>query len=397
MNDKEHSPFTPGSPVPVELFVGRSKQIEKLLSYVDQSISGRSEHVFLIGDRGIGKSSLASWLRYYVTAHKDLLGTHIFLGRVNTLEDMVRHTLDQILKETRVQRLEELLSLFGGYVKEVGLFAVTITFSPPEDKLKELVRRFPEVLNNIVKRIQGKRSGLFIVLDDINGLVEKSDFANWYKSFADEIATHYKKYPVFIMLTGLAEKRDVLARYQPSLMRIFRIVEIERLSNEEVRQFFMHAFDSVGVKVKIDAIEAMVDFSGGFPLLMHEIGDATFRVDRDSLITLEDAYAGILEATEEVGRKYLDPKLYELIRRSKRYRSIIRKLGETPSRKFKKKEIETRLSESERKVFNNFLKRLRELDIIETDPEGGKGAYRFVNELYPLYFWIRAKVKEKGR
>jgi len=56
---KEDSPFTPGSPVPVELFVGRVDQIKEILKYVNQSASGRQENVFFAGERGIGKSSLA--------------------------------------------------------------------------------------------------------------------------------------------------------------------------------------------------------------------------------------------------------------------------------------------------------------------------------------------------
>ena len=57
MNNKENSPFTPGSTVPVELFVGRSEQIKELIRYVGQISSGKQENVFLAGDRGIGKSS----------------------------------------------------------------------------------------------------------------------------------------------------------------------------------------------------------------------------------------------------------------------------------------------------------------------------------------------------
>jgi hypothetical protein len=77
--------------------------------------------------------------------------------------------------------------------------------------------------------------------------------------------------------------------------------------------------------------------------------------------------------------------------RSERYRAILRKLGESRSRKFKKKDVEERLNEKERKVFHNFLRRMRELGVIELDREGGRGAYRFVNELYPIYIRIESE------
>lgn len=99
MNNKENSPFTPGSPVPVELFVGRAKQIKEVIRYIKQTSSGKQENVFLAGDRGIGKSSLASFLRSLVVQQENMLGIHVFLGRVSSLEEMVRHVFDQILKE----------------------------------------------------------------------------------------------------------------------------------------------------------------------------------------------------------------------------------------------------------------------------------------------------------
>ena len=59
--------------------------------------------------------------------------------------------------------------------------------------------------------------------------------------------------------------------------------------------------------------------------------------------------------------------------------------GEEPISFFRKKEIESKLNEGERKVFNNFLRKMRELGIIVPDIEGGRGSYNFVNELYPVY------------
>lgn len=396
MNDKENSPFTPGSPVPVELFVGRSEQIKELIRYVGQASSGKQENIFLAGDRGIGKSSLASFLRHFVTTQKNMLGVHVFLGRVFTLEEMVRYIFDQLLKEAKGQPwFGEIYKLFGKYIEKIGLFGISVTFAPPKPQLEELVKAFPMALNTLLEKIRKGKEGLFIALDDINGLVEKAEFANWYKSFADEVATHFKDFPVFIMLIGIPEKRDTLSNLQPSLMRIFRVIEIEKLSDEEVQQFFSQAFATAGMQVETEAIELMVRFSSGLPLLMHEIGEAIFWIDTDGIINEKDALKGIFAAAEKVGQKYLDPKVYRAIR-SPTYRSILRKLGEKPlSRNFKKREIEARLNDNEKRVFHNFLRRFRELGVIETDMERGLGAYRFVNEIYPIYIRMESEKSKR--
>ena len=69
----------------------------------------------------------------------------------------------------------------------------------------------------------------------------------------------------------------------------------------------------------------------------------------------------------------------------------MRKLGEKPISRFRKGEVESKLNEKEKKVFNNFLRKMRDLGIIVTDMEGGRGSYRFVNKLYPFYIWMESQ------
>jgi len=357
---KEDSPFTPGSPVPVELFVGRVEQIKEILKYIKQSASGRQENVFLEGERGIGKSSLAAFLRYLANK-ESFLAVYVSLGGVTELGELVRRIFEQILKEANAEK-----------------------------SLRDMLRNFPEAIKGVMDKLKEEKSGIFIALDDINGLSTNPDFANWYKSFVDSVAIRYpSNFPAFIMSIGLPEIRDSLSRLQPSLMRIFRVVSVEKLSDAEVKEFFEKAFKKVNMEIEPEALEDMVKFSSGLPILMHEIGDAVFWNDEDGKISEDDAITGIFDAADRIGKKYLNPKVYRAIR-SPRYRSILRKIGEEPMpiSYFKKKEIESKLNASERKVFNNFLRKMRELGIIVPDIEGGRGAYKFVNELYPVYIWL---------
>lgn len=395
MKNKEYSPFTPGNPVPVELFVGRSEKIKELLRYAKQSAFGKQENIFLSGDRGIGKSSLASFLRHLIVSRESFLGIHIFLGEVSTLDEMVRRLFEQLLKETQGQKwFKKISELFGKYVQGIGLFGISLRFSPPKTDLEELVCNFPEALNNLIETIKDEKNGLFIALDDINGLAEKEEFANWYKSFVDKVATHYeKKFPVFIMLIGTPEKKDVLYSKQQSLMRIFRVVDIEKLTDIEVKDFLNRAFNEVAIRVEPAAMDIMIKYASGLPILMQEIGDATFWLDTDGVINRDDAISGVMLAAKEVGKKYLDPRVYRAIR-SERYKAILRKLGQKPLlRYFRRKTIAARLSENEKKVFDNFLKKLRKLGVIEPDLDKGRGAYRFVNEIYPIYIRMESMQK----
>lgn len=393
--DKQNSPFTPGNPVATELFVGRETQVLEIMRYIEQSSHGRAENIFLVGERGIGKTSVSSFIRYWAQTKQESIAVHVFLGGVSSLDEMARKIFEALLKATNSENwFGKIRSLFGDFITEVGLFGVSVSFSPPKDKLDALVRNFPQALTMLLSKIKDERKSLLIVLDDLDILSTTPDFAHWYKSFVDEVATHYnEKFPVTVMLIGLPQMMDKLAELQPSLMRVFRIIELEKLSPEEVSEFFTKAFQKSGVEVEDAGLKTLVRYSSGLPLIMQELGDATFWADSDNKIDRGDALAGLITAAERIGRKYLDPQVYRDLR-SPSYRSILRKIGSGENAlitTFTRRDITEHLTESEKKVFDNFLRRLTEKSIIQPDTESGRGAYRFINDIYPVYIWMEAE------
>lgn len=143
---------------------------------------------------------------------------------------------------------------------------------------------------------------------------------------------------------------------------------------------------------KNESLEVMTKYSSGMPTMMQEIGEATFLVDDDYFISVEDGFKGIINAGQIIGLKYLQPLLDEKIR-SEKYISIFGKIGEklaaSPDGTFTKKEFIDILSESELKVFKDFISRARKLGIIELAGSKKQGVYQFTNNLYPFYFYIQ--------
>jgi len=81
MAEKGGSPFYPGQPVPVELFVGRDKQIDRILTRgVGQVGRGKPVAVYVQGEYGIGKSSLARYLQFLAAEKHGLLPIYASLG-----------------------------------------------------------------------------------------------------------------------------------------------------------------------------------------------------------------------------------------------------------------------------------------------------------------------------
>ena len=78
----ESSPFRPGQPVPAELFVGRHEAIERLRGLVRAADRGVFKTGFISGERGIGKSSLASFVRHLCERESRVTGCHVYLGGI---------------------------------------------------------------------------------------------------------------------------------------------------------------------------------------------------------------------------------------------------------------------------------------------------------------------------
>lgn len=385
----EASPFAPGSPVPVEFFVGRTSQIEHVRGLVRAARDGRARVGFVSGERGIGKSSLASFVRWLAERHDGVVGSHVYAGGVQDLEGLLQRIFDRLLKDS-IERPwhQQMRDSLGERVRSVGLFGATLELRLDNDDLRVIEHNFAHSIREFLKRT-GKKKTLFLVLDDINGLAGSVQFANWLKSTVDEIATSRHQTRLCVLMVGLDERRHQMINTQPSLARVFELVSIAPWSVEEVEEFYRQSFRSSGAEVSPRDLDLLVDFTGGLPVLAHEIGDAVWRVARTPVITRSNIVAGIVLAAATVGSKYLEPQILAATR-STRYQAILEAIVRHLDVSFTRNEIIQHLAPDDRPVLDNFLRRMRHLGVLETVP-GTRGEYQFPNRLSWLYFRMLAK------
>lgn len=328
---KDYSPFTPGQPVPVEFFVGRMNEIRRVF------------------DRLLKRSIGTGWF-------------------------------------------EQVKSFLGSRVKEVGLFGVTVEFDSENHDLRRIADDFLHALRALIDKLRDEKKGIFLVLDDINGLANSEEFANWLKSLVDEIATSDEPIPLCLLVVGLEEKRQALISLQPSLARVFHVVRLQPWSENETKEFYVNSFGKIGVAVDEAALDVLARYSGGLPVLAHEMGEAIFRLDEDGRIDESDALKGVLAAADIIGQKHLEPK--ECTEHSEvsgiaAFSAKSRKIDLCSTSRARR--MLANLSSEESRAFDNFLRRMKELGVLVPDSEGGPGSYRFVNDLYCIYTWLEGK------
>ena len=386
---EKSSPFSPGRPVSPEMFVGRQEQIARLMRSAGQVAMGKQENIFVTGEFGIGKSSLVTYVRSAIEERYRVAGFHVFLGGVDTIEGMVQNVVERIIKEAkRSNILEKIQRSVGKYIKSVEFFGVTVNTEAVKADSPSIAHQFLPFLRGIWSMLQPDFRGMALFLDDLNGITRVPAFAALLKSLVDEIAVSGQPLPLYLVLSGVPQRRMEIIENVESVQRIFDIVEVIPLERAEVEDFFQRVFASVHVSVDPESLRLMVDFSGGLPKLMHEIGDAVFWGDKDNRIDLNDAQMGVMQAADIVGRKYFAPIRTAL--QSADYHTILDKLAGIPDVgvEFTKMQLEEKLNESERKNLDNFLQRMKKLHALASGDV--RGVYVFPNRLVRFYMVLES-------
>jgi len=390
------NPFYPGQPVPVEFFTGRMKEIQRIIRAIEQVEQGKPQAVFLTGEYGIGKSSLAGFLNFFAEKNNHILGIHVFLGGAETLDDLAEKTVESVLRQQMYEekKSEKIRNFLAKYIGQQNLFGININLQQLKADAPNISRGFLPFLSELLERLKddGIR-GLMLILDEINGITRNKQFSHFIKSLVDENAISKKTLPLLLMLCGIEERRIEMIQHHQPVERIFDVIEINPMNDDEMKDFFTKSFSTLGINIEPRAMGLMCHYSAGFPKLMHIIGDKVFWENNDNVIDEKDVRGGIVEAAIDVGSKFIDQQVYKALK-SNVYKSILKKLAQSGfDLAFKKSQIEKTLNASEKKNFNNFLQRLKKLGLLISGEE--QGEYIFTSRLARLYINFAADFKWK--
>lgn len=353
---KGRSPFYPGQPVPVDLFAGRSLQIERILTRgAGQAAAGKPVAMFIQGEYGIGKSSIAGFVQWRAEIDYGLHGIYAPLGGAKNLADVATAVLLATIRSGAFdpKRAEKVKDWLAKYIGNQTLFGFSINAEALKQDAPDLSTPFGMLgfLSEAGKRLQDTGvKGIFLVLDEINGITASPEFAHFIKGLVDTNAVSKEPLPLLLMLCGIEERRREMIQKHEPIARIFDVVEIEAMSEDEMRDFFQRAFASVQMNVEPDAMDMLIHYSAGFPKIMHLVGDTVYWIDKDGVVDKSDAINAVVLAADEVGKKYVDQQVYKALR-SDIYRSILGKIAKVNSMSFLKADVISDLTTGGKKEF----------------------------------------------
>jgi hypothetical protein len=233
---------------------------EKILEEVRRSFVQPGRHVFIHGDRGVGKTSLAQTA---AIQHQSSDGAPIFIGcdNASTFYAVARN-ISQKLASGDPTVSKETKSLRGGWN---GFLSAEATKTIERGAIPEF-RSIDEAVS-IIGYLANKHSQQPVIVVDeferITGAAERMLFADFIKQVGDQSV------PIRLLFCGIGSSLGDLLDAHHSCYRYLAAVPLERLGPQPCLEIIVSAFHALGIGVEDTTAYRIARISDGFPHYVH--------------------------------------------------------------------------------------------------------------------------------
>ena len=285
--------LTPSRPISSQEYL-RGRQAK--LRDIDRAFNSEGKHIFIFGDRGVGKTSLARTVAF-LHHSSDFPPPFIECEATSTLYQLLRDIATRCLppehlikQETKRGSLRLGLPYLGTeFQKELKLGQI------PE------IKSMNEALAVISYTASLNRLAPVIVIDEFDTIKDEETrraFASFLKHISDQ------EIPIKFIVCGIGDSLDEMIGSHLSTGRVLMPVELERLTHDARWDILNSTADALGVEIDRETYIRIGQISDGFPYYIHLIGEKLLWAvqDDDQLVcrtTAKHFEIGLREAAAE--------------------------------------------------------------------------------------------------
>lgn len=307
-----------------ERFSGRKTAIEDCY----YALLSNGTNIAIVGNRGIGKSSLARQvanmaqgnneiLKKLDLPHKerlDYLTVYFACGKsINNYQALLETLLT--LKDCLMDWIYDIPNAYKEVVKvtpklNLGIASIEGDTSIETSKEAAIINHsidviFQNVLSEMIKSKIAK-NGILIVIDEFDQISEPAGFASFLKSMATNVPG------VKFCIVGVAQDIQNLLKEHESTDRLFAgsIVILPPMSNPELTEIIRSAEKSIKNTINFDseATTKLVSLAQGHPYMVHLIGKYALRAAFSS--NKSTILSGDIDSTlKDIAARNADPVL----------------------------------------------------------------------------------------
>lgn len=273
----KRNPFEPGKPVDPEYFGGRRRELETFSEYLGYSIDGNIHNLALMGERGIGKSSLLRKFEQIASEQYDCLVIRREMdASVDSLRSLTLFMLEAAKSEgstrlisRRRKAAEKVASFFERYKVGVSVMGQGLSIEKLE-RSAAIQDYFYRELMHIWEGIREGTSGVVFLIDEAERLQGVEGAWSFLRSVLTRTSERDAGY-MLVVSGKLGLFRGIKEIFSP-MERFFTPFEVMPMKQDEVREVLEKPLKDRSIGITGEAIRMISEYSGGHPYIVQTFG-----------------------------------------------------------------------------------------------------------------------------
>jgi Cdc6-like AAA superfamily ATPase len=238
--------FSPAAPInAADLFAGRREEIKRFLS----AIAERGRHVILYGERGVGKTSLASIFHFLVSESSQI----IHIRKQASPDDNYTSLWRKVFRDLTYTKIESL-----GYGNE-------------KEDLKSVADLYRDYItsDDVARELDKFQKHTVIIFDEFDKIydIETKKLMSHTIKLLSDLGINST-----IVLVGVADDINTLVDEHESVKRNLEEIKMPRMSKNELIEILSERLPRLNLTINKNAQSKIVCLSKGLPEYVHALG-----------------------------------------------------------------------------------------------------------------------------
>lgn len=337
--DPVTNPFAPGAGTPPPELTGRDDLLETVRVALARVRLGRpSKSILMVGLRGVGKTVLLDRMRD--EAEAEGINTLRIEAPENRslpaiLAPQLRLALLRLSRNAQAKELaQRSLRALAGFAKGLKLKYQDIEVGfdlDPEPGLADngdLEHDLQALLEVAGAAAKQAKTALVLFIDELQ-YVEEDELAALITALH---RTAQRQLPVVLVGAGLPQLRGRMGRAKSYAERLFDFPTIGPLPPDAAKLAIEQPLRAFNVAITADALDRIVEQTGGYPYFVQEWGKHSWEVATRSPITATDVQMASVTAVAALDESFFRVRFDRLTPAEKRYLRAMAELGPGPHR-----------------------------------------------------------------
>ncbi|MDF3033266.1 MAG: hypothetical protein K0R76_220 [Alphaproteobacteria bacterium] len=238
--------FSPAAPInAADLFAGRREEIKRFIS----AIAERGRHVILYGERGVGKTSLASIFHFLLSESSQII---------------------RIRKQASPD--DNYTSLWKKVFRDLTYTVTESTgYGNHNEKIKSVADLYGDKItsDDVAREIQESKKSTVIIFDEFDKIydIETKKLMSHTIKLLSDLGVNST-----IVIVGVAEDINTIVEEHASVKRNLEEIKMPRMTKEELIEILTERLPRLNLTIHKNAQSKIVRLSRGLPEYVHALG-----------------------------------------------------------------------------------------------------------------------------